>query len=52
MSGFEANRPLDSWRWLAVPAVVVVVAVVLTDIPLRILGIRLPEPIYCMVYGL
>jgi rod shape-determining protein MreD len=49
MSGFQANRPLDSWRWLAIPAVVVVIAAVLTDIPLRIFGIRLPEPVYCMV---
>lgn len=49
MSGFEANRPLDSWRWLVFPAILVVVAEILTDIPLRIFGLRLPQPAYGLV---
>jgi rod shape-determining protein MreD len=49
MSGFQSSKPLVTWRWLTVPALVVVVATVLTDIPLRVFGARLPEPVYGLV---
>jgi rod shape-determining protein MreD len=49
MSGFQSGRPLDSWRWLVMPALIALVATLLTDIPLRIWGTRLPQPVYLLV---
>jgi rod shape-determining protein MreD len=49
MSGFQAHRPLDAWRWLGVPVAVCVAATILTAIPFRIFGTRLPEPVYPLV---
>jgi rod shape-determining protein MreD len=39
-------RSLEPWRWLGVPMLQVLVAVILFGVPLRIWGIRLPEPIF------
>jgi rod shape-determining protein MreD len=49
MSGFQASRPLDAWRWLGVPVLVCVAATMLIDIPFRFLSLRLPEPVFPMV---
>jgi len=40
---------MDSWRWLVIPAVLVAIAALLIDVPLRIFGVRLPEPIFALV---
>jgi rod shape-determining protein MreD len=49
MSGFQSSKPLDSWRWMVIPALVVVAATILTGIPLRVFSTRLPEPVYGLV---
>jgi rod shape-determining protein MreD len=49
MSGFQAHRPLDSWRWLAIPVVVCVLATLLAAIPFRFLHMRLPEPVFPLI---
>jgi rod shape-determining protein MreD len=44
----SAARPLDPWRWLGVPMVQALIATLLFGIPLRIWGLRLPEPVFAM----
>ncbi|WP_395672133.1 hypothetical protein [Phenylobacterium sp.] len=39
-------RSLEPWRWLGVPMLQVLAAVILFSVPLRIWGLRLPEPIF------
>lgn len=39
-------RSLEPWRWLGVPMVQVLAATILFGIPLRIWGLRLPEPVF------
>jgi rod shape-determining protein MreD len=46
MSG--AARPLDPWRWLGLPLLGCVILTVLFAVPLRIWGLRLPEPVFAM----
>jgi rod shape-determining protein MreD len=41
-------RPLEPWRWIGVPMLQVMVATVLFSIPLRVVGLQLPEPIFAM----
>ncbi len=42
-------RPLIAWRWLGVPAVLCVAATVLFAVPIEVLGLRLPEPVFPLV---
>lgn len=44
----SAARPLDPWRWLGIPLVQALIATVLFGIPIRVWGLRLPEPIFPM----
>ncbi|WP_374468714.1 hypothetical protein [Phenylobacterium sp.] len=39
-------RSLEPWRWLGIPMVQVLAATILFGIPLRVWGLRLPEPIF------
>ncbi|MCR5880959.1 hypothetical protein [Phenylobacterium sp. J367] len=39
-------RSLEPWRWLGIPMVQVLAATILFGVPLRIWGLRLPEPIF------
>lgn len=49
MSGFQANRPLDAWRWLGVPFAACVIATIVFALPVRMFGLGLPEPIFPLV---
>jgi rod shape-determining protein MreD len=49
MSGFQAHRPLDPWRWLGLPLGLCILATILMAIPFRLFGMRLPEPVFAMV---
>lgn len=49
MSGFQASRPLNAWRWLGLPFAACIVATVLFALPVRILGFALPEPVFPLV---
>lgn len=49
MSGFQASRPLDPWRWLGLPVLVCIGAAILFSVPLRVFGLRLPEPMFALV---
>lgn len=46
MSGFQATRPLDPWRWLVAPTLICVVATIFLAIPLRVFGLQLPEFVF------
>ena len=46
MSGFQATRPLDPWRWLVTPTLICVVATIFLAIPLRVFGLQLPEFVF------
>ncbi len=47
MSGPSA--PLRPWVWLGIPALMAMAATLVAAIPLRFLGLRLPEPVIPMV---
>ena len=49
MSGFQATKPLDPWTWLGLPLLLCVVGTMLFAIPLRVFGMRLPEPVFALV---
>lgn len=49
MSGFQASRPLDAWRWLGLPFGLCVLATILFAIPISLFGARLPEPVFPLV---
>lgn len=44
-----ATRPLNPWIWLGVPIIACVAATLIFAIPLRVLGLQLPEPVFPMV---
>jgi len=43
------SRPLEPWRWLGVPALIVIAVTVVIDAPIRLFTLALPEPIFPMV---
>ena len=45
----SAARPLNPWRWLAVPALICVGATLLFAAPFRVFGLQLPEPVFAMI---
>lgn len=49
MSGFQASRPLDAWRWLGIPFAVCIAATILFGLPVRFFGLALPEPVFAFV---
>lgn len=46
---YAAARPLDPWRWIALPMAVALAMTVLLATPLRLWGLRLPEPVFPLV---
>ena len=44
----SAVRTLEPWRWLGVPMVQALGLTILFGIPLRLWGVRLPEPVFPM----
>lgn len=46
--GARAARPLNPLAWLLAPALVVMIATFLLSVPLRIAGLRLPEPVFAV----
>lgn len=44
----SAARGLAPWRWLGVPMLQVLGVTILFGVPLRVFGLRLPEPIFPM----
>jgi rod shape-determining protein MreD len=48
VAGLTAER-LDPWRWIVAPMVACVVATLLLSAPIRVFGLRLPEPVFGMV---
>ncbi len=46
MSLIESARPLAAWRWLGLPALYCILATILFAVPLQVLGLRLPEPVF------
>jgi len=42
-------RPLSPWRWIGLPALVVLGVTVLFMTPIRVFGLQPPEPIFAMV---
>ncbi len=49
MSLIHATQRLDPWRWLGVPSLTCVAATMLLATPLRVFGLRLPEPVFPLV---
>lgn len=49
MSGFQASKPLDAWRWLGAPFAICILATILFALPVRLFGAALPEPIFPLV---
>ena len=47
MSG-QAARPLQAWSWIGGPILLSVLATVVLATPLRVFGMRLPEPVFPM----
>ena len=45
----SAARPLAPWAWLLLPAVLCIAATILVGTPLRVFGLRLPEPVFPMI---
>ena len=44
----RAARPLRAWQWLGAPAAACVLATLLVAVPLRVGGLRLPEPVFLL----
>lgn len=44
----SAVRSLEPWRWLGIPMLQALGAIVLFGIPLRLWGLQLPEPVFPM----
>lgn len=42
----SAARPLDPWRWIGIPMLQAIAATILFGIPIRLWGLRLPEPVF------
>ncbi|HEY2658782.1 MAG TPA: hypothetical protein VGI79_03605 [Caulobacteraceae bacterium] len=49
MSLIQSARPLAAWRWLGLPALYCIWATILFAVPIQILGLRLPEPVFPLV---
>lgn len=49
MSLMRAARPLNPWVWLVAPALIGVALTLLFAMPLRLFGLRLPEPVFGMI---
>ena len=49
MSLMRAARPLNPWLWLVAPALIGVVLTLIFAMPLRLFGLRLPEPVFGMI---
>ncbi|HWA60323.1 MAG TPA: hypothetical protein VG939_03065 [Caulobacteraceae bacterium] len=47
--GTPAARPLNPLRWLGLPSLIAVVLTLLFAAPVRVFGLRLPEPVWAMV---
>lgn len=45
----SAARGLAPWRWIGVPMLQALAAVVLLGVPLQLFGLQLPEPVFPMV---
>lgn len=46
MGGVRSARPLNPFAWLLLPAVAVMLATFILAVPIRIFGLRLPEPVF------
>ena len=46
--GGRAARPLNPATWLIVPALAVMLATFLLAVPIRVAGLRLPEPVFAV----
>jgi rod shape-determining protein MreD len=49
MSGFQSHRHLSPWGWIWFPLLTCVLASMVVSTPLRVFGLRLPEPIFALV---
>lgn len=49
MSGFQSGQTLDPIRWLGGPFALCIAGTILLSIPLRVWGLRLPEPVFAFV---
>jgi len=49
MSLLQATRPLDPWRWLGLPTLFCVAATIVFAIPIKVFGLRPPEPVFPMI---
>jgi rod shape-determining protein MreD len=45
----SSARPLEPWRWLVAPLLLALVASILFAAPIRIFGLRLPEPVFALI---
>ncbi len=45
----QAARPLNPLSWIALPALLCVLATILLGVPLRLWGLSLPEPVFALV---
>jgi len=48
MAGGRAARPLNPVAWLLLPAAAVMLATFLLATPIRVFGLRLPEPVFAV----
>lgn len=46
---YSAAQPLTPWRWLGVPMLQCLILTLLLALPLRVFGLRLPEPVLPLV---
>ena len=49
MSGFQPGRTLEPLGWLGIPMIACMLATLVLTIPLRVWGLRLPEPVFAFV---
>lgn len=49
MTLVQSARPLAAWRWLGLPALYCVLGTVVFALPIQVLGLRLPEPVFPLV---
>jgi rod shape-determining protein MreD len=45
----SATQPLSPWQWLVIPMLLCIVATVIFAVPLRIAGLRAPEPVFPVI---
>jgi rod shape-determining protein MreD len=49
VSGFQSHERLETTRWLGAPFIAVILVTLVFAVPVRLFGLRLPEPVFAFV---